>query len=783
MMDPQTHLKTILKNKYQKLNDAYSEKSLLPSRLCYRLLKQDYPLNNLQQHEFRYVDKSDLHSWLYFSTDSLSSILSCNCKHERWKRTVITLGVGGVGKTTTVQSCALEWAEDKGYHNIRLLFPLTFWELNLLKGKKNLIEILQTFYPELKELDSSGLNEKDVWFVLDGLDEYHLPLNFSCPTVSDVSQVSTVDVLLANLIKGNLFPRAHVWITTRYAAATQIPGCFLLKETEIQGFSNEQMEQHFKTVIGNDDLAYKAINHVKISRSLDFLCSIPPICTIMANVLKNHVKADDGFKINPLNLTQIYAHLIKASNPGIIAKLKNLALLRMKAGNVMYERDLQEGDISVKKASAFSKECPLVLREEKGLHNTTVFRFGHSSIQEFLAASAKLDDIEGNSAQSLCCKDLVDQMRQDPWGNSDVFLRFIFGLIKERDMLAPTDPLFAYTKKMILDNILEYTAVVLFHCLREYDSQALLNEVKFFQKFGICPIPESTPMQWHFVIQRTTNFEGMRNSFEMEVSKRCDERLLRELPNILKSKKAMLRFSNLTDKCCPALATILSTRESYLRELNLGYNNISDDGVRKLVEGLCNPNCRLKMLRLDGCEVTSCACVYLATALTQSRKLQMLDLSRNKIGNEGLQLLAQGLRSPECQLQILKLSQCNIEEKGCYYLASALKENSGHLKVLDLSINMVGDKGAIELFKRFNTLQLTKLEMYDCGLTALSCASIGEALKFETSTLIELNLSNNDLKDAGFSLICKAMCTWCSLETLKPSLKTEGADPAQKHRP
>ncbi|XP_037621098.1 NACHT, LRR and PYD domains-containing protein 12-like [Sebastes umbrosus] len=763
-MGLQNYLKTTLKNKYQKLDEAYSENSLLPPRLCHRPLS-----SNLHQHELRYVDNSDLHTWLLFETVPLADILSCDCKHKSSKRTVITLGVCGVGKTTTVQSCALEWAKGKGYHNIQLLFPLTFWELNLIKRKLSLIELLQMFYPELKELDISSLNENNVWFVLDGLDEYHLSLNFSCPTVSDVTEVSTVDTLVTNLIRGTLLPNAHIWITTRFSAATQIPDCYLLKETEVQGFSDEQKEQHFRTVIRNDDLANKAIDHVKISRSLNFLCQIPPICTIMANVLKDHLKSHDGFKINPLNLTQIYTNLVKASNSDIVAKLKKLALLHMGEGNVLYELDLLESDISVEEASTFSKECPLVLREEKGLHNTTVFRFGHSSIQEFFAASAKLDNIERGRIWSNRCRFLVDNALQSAEGKSDVFLRFIFGLIKERGMLEPTDPLFEYTKKKILENILSYSAVGLFHCLREYDSQALLTEVKFFLKFGFSPIHGFSQMHWNFMLQRTFNFEGIRDSFEMPVSTRCDERLLRQLPAILKSRKAMLRFSNLTDKCCSALAAVLSTKESYLRELDLGYNSISDNGVRELVEGLSDQNCSLKTVKLQACGMTSHACKYLATALRQSPKLQELDLRMNEIGDDGLRHLANGLGSPECQLETLKLSQCNIEHKGCCCLASALQKNPGSLKELDLSINMVGDKGANELFKKSDISQLTKLEMYHCGLTVLSCGSIGEALKFENSTLVELNLSSNNLRDAGFALICQGMYAWCSLEKLNVS--------------
>ncbi|XP_056226555.1 NACHT, LRR and PYD domains-containing protein 12-like [Seriola aureovittata] len=768
-MDLQTVLKTTLKNKYQKPNEVSSENSLLPSRLCYWKPRHDGALFDLYEHEFRHVDKSSFHTWVVFTTVPLTDILSCDCKHNSSKRTVITLGVSGVGKTTTVQSCALEWAAGKGYHDIHLLFPLTFWELNLFKCKLSIIELLQTFYPELEELGGSSLNKNNVWFVLDGLDEYNLPLKFNGPAVSDVSEVTTVDVLLTSLIRGTLLPNAHVWITTRYAAATQIPDGYLLKETELQGFSNEQKEQHFRTVIGDDDLANKAIDHMRISRSLDFLCQIPSICTILATVLKSQLKADKGFKINPLSLTQIYTNLVKASNSAFIAKLKNLALLRMAEGNVMYEDDLSERDISAEDASTFSRECPLVLREEKGLHNTSVFRFGHSSIQEFLAASATLDDIEANPLRSGCCQHLVEEALQSADGKYDVFLRFIFGLIKERHMLGPTDQLFDYTKRKILESIMSDSAVSLFHCLREYDSQALLNEVKFFLKFGSSPIDGFAPMHWQFMIQRTRTFEGMRETFEMEVSMRCDDRLLRQLPAILKSRKAMLRFSNLTDKCCRALAAVLSTRESYLRELDLGYNSIGEHGVGMLVEGLNDQYCRLKVLRLQGCGVTAKACEYLATFLTQSRRLQELDLSRNEIGDLGLGCLCNGLRSHDCLIETLKLSQCNIQQKGCYYLASALQRNPDHLTVLDLSINLVGDKGANKLFRKFDISQLRKLEMYHCSLTELSCASIGEALKSEASTLVELNLSSNNLKDAGFALMCEGMYAWCSLEKLNVS--------------
>ncbi|KAF3687143.1 NACHT, LRR and PYD domains-containing protein 14 [Channa argus] len=762
-MDLQRCLKTTLKKKYQKLNETDSENSSLPSRLCYREHKVSNVLSAAFEHEFNFVNNNTLQTWLALKTAPLKEVLSCDCKHNSSKRTVLTLGISGSGKTTTVQRCALDWAEEKEHHQIHLFFPLTFWELNLITQELSLVELLQTFYPELKQLDASTLNGNNIWFVLDGLDQYIVPLNFNCPTVTDASEVSTVDILLSNLIMGNLLSSAHVWITTRYAAASQIPLCHLLKETEVQWFSDEQKEQHFRTVIGNDDLANKAIDQMKISGNLDFLCRIPSICTIIAHFFKYDLEPDDGFNFSPWNLTQIYTNLIGSSD--IIDKLEKLALLWMEEGNVMYEHDLLKCDISVEEASALSKECPPVLIEERGLHNTTVFRFGHWSIQQYLAASAKLRDIELSPSKSACCQDLVDKALQSAEGKYDVFLRFIFGLIYEDNVLDPTDQLFEYTRKKILEN----TSVSLFYCLREYDSIALLDEVRFFLKYGFSPISDIVPKHFTLLMQKTCAFEGIYKRFQMQVSERCDQRLLQQLPAVLKSRNAVLQFSNLTDKCCQPLAAILSTRESYLKELDLGYNGIGDNGVRALVKGLSDQRCRLKVLSLKGCGMTSQACKYLATALTQSWSLRELNLCNNDIGDDGLHHLSSGLGSLECHLETLKLSQCSIKQSGCHHLASALQKNSSHLKVLDLSINMVGDKGANELFEKFDISKLRKLEMYHCGLTVLSCKNIGEALKSESSNLVEFNLSNNNLKDAGFAVICEGMRAWCSVEKLNVS--------------
>lgn len=384
-MDLQHNLKDILKNTYKKFKT---------SNQC----------NNSYQMELRD----------FFSLESvpLAEVLSCDCKHVPTKRIVLTFGECGIGKTTAVQRCALDWAEGKGYSKIDLLFVITVWELTLLKKKMTFIRLLKKFFPELQLLSAANLNRKNVWFVLDGLDALDVQVPLDSPVVNDVLAVSTVGTLLANLFNGNLLPNTHIWITSQFESGfiTSQFHSFILKETEVQKLDHEQKEQLFRTVVDNDDLVYKAINHIKISRTLDTLCGIPLICTSAATVLKEHVKKSHRFEINPLNVTQIYTQLIKAVNPGTIAALKYIALTYGKKMKFLCLEFLFAFGISAEEVLAISREWPLLMRETTGLRDGAVFCFGHSSMQAFLVASAILDKMPSQLRDlSSCCSDVVHQ--------------------------------------------------------------------------------------------------------------------------------------------------------------------------------------------------------------------------------------------------------------------------------------------------------------------------------------------------------------------------------------
>ncbi|KAI5615413.1 NACHT, LRR and PYD domains-containing protein 12 isoform X4, partial [Silurus asotus] len=727
------------------------------------------------------------------------------------RKSVLTKGVAGIGKTVSVQKFVLDWTEGKTNQDVQLIFPLPFRELNLMKEQKlSLIELLCVFFKEMKKIDISRLEK--ILFIFDGLDECRFPLDFQKTVrVCDVTESAPVHVLLINLIKGNLLPCALIWITSRPAAADQIPSECVHRVTEIRGFNNPQKEKYFRKRISDQNLASKIITHLKSLRSLYIMCHIPVFCWISAAVLERMLGEAENKEI-PKTLTQMYTHFLiiqtniirekylqkQESDEEMLLKLGKLAFQQLKKQNlIFYEEDLRECGIDVTEAAVYSGVCTQIFREEFGLLQSKVYCFVHLSIQEHLAALyvhlTAIKEQRNVLEQHQVCRKLsvvhwcaVDHALKSQTGHLDLFLRFLLGLSLKFNqkllysLVTQTESssqnkmeTVQYIKKKISEDLSAEKSINLFHCLNELGDDSLVKEIQQYLKSEAQN--ELSPSRWSalaFVLLTSAqDLEEFDLNKYITPDKIRDEILVRVMPVIAASRKAIIWCSEITWKSGKALTSVLNSETSNLRELHLTVNTLELSGdyistldMKRLSTLLENPECKVQDLGLVCCGVSDEGCAALASALRLNPShLRELNLSWNNVGDSGVKCLSSVLENPKCKLEKLGLQYCGISDEGCAALASALRSNPPHLRELNLYMNKVGDSGVKFLSAVLKNChcKLEILGLQDCGVSDEGCAALASALRSNPSHLRYLNLTRNKIGDLGIKRLSALKNDYC----------------------
>ncbi|XP_008401457.1 protein NLRC3-like [Poecilia reticulata] len=545
-----------------------------------------------QEHEFRQLKNAHPDQPLSDSTVNLSELFQSVADQEKPSRTVLTKGVAGIGKSFAVQKFILDWAEEETNQQTDFVFSLPFRELNLNVGEKSLHELLTEFYPFLRSLkDSQDYSKTKIIVILDGLDENRHQLDFQqSAKVTSLDDVSSVGDLVVSLIQGHLLPDANVWITSRPAAASQIPAEHIDTVTEIRGFTEAQKVKYFRKRFGDDSsLTARITSHIQSSQSLDIMCQIPVFCWISAVLFQEVFSRNEETEI-PQTLTELMAHFVFAQtkrrsrkydrNPEknrekllkthreFLLKLGKLAFVQLQENQlIFYEKDLENCGIDVGEATIYSGLCNTVLQEEEVSSQKKVFFFVHLTLQEFFAALHVYECMKTKKTNELgkflsvedediplldLLKMTVDKVLEKKNGYLDFFLRFLLGLMVEpnqrflQGLLTPLDEwddtdkkILTYLRSIRRKTVSPDSCITIFQTMTEMRDHKVKDEIQEFLKLSDHSKMELAPLHCSALAYMLQASKNDLDLLDLKTYNTTDDGRRRLIPAVRSSKRAV----------------------------------------------------------------------------------------------------------------------------------------------------------------------------------------------------------------------------------------------------
>nr|XP_057917755.1 NLR family CARD domain-containing protein 3 isoform X2 [Doryrhamphus excisus] len=672
-------------------------------------------------------------------------------------RVSLTIGVGGIGKTTRVQCFIRQWIQGTVCPDVSFVLPFTFSQLNVLE-KLSVERLVKMVFPHLSDPSLILSSSCRTLLIFDGLDDFRCTLNFShAAPCDDIKKEVPIEDLVTNIIRGNLLPGVALWVTSRPRVASLIPGGLVDRVTEVPGFSPKDVHVFLNHHIPEMDFAHKIWAHLHSHKNLMVFCYTPSFCCIVADTMKYLLQSGEEEQL-PKTCTELYAHFcgmraesgeprgrepvketLYGSNRKLLGNLGRLAFNGVLKYNYTFsEQDLRACGIDLV-LPPNSLAAGLLIRDETFL--CTTYHFTHLTLQEFLAAmfycmSSKraIFDLFSESTMSWPkigflnhFKSAIQRSQQAADGHLDVFARFLSGL------LCPL------TVKPLAG-------------LLEMQHTDLLRTVEDDLRLGSLT---GKLTQAHCVVL----------GYLLQVSPECSEQTNLKaslnyatvkclLPQLLYCNHLRLESNHFKDDVMELLGSLLSAKDCHIQKISLADNDVSSKGVRALSRALM-VNRTLTSLNLRNNKIGAKGTKILAEALKMNQVLLSVNLQNNAIEEEGAWALAEVLEC-NCKLASLNIRKNGIGANGAKRIADALKANRTLTKFI-LCSNQLGDTGTISMAEALTvnhtllSLQLQSNSISNKGMTALT-----KALRLNRG-LISLNLRENSIGIEGAKNMARAL--------------------------
>ncbi|XP_078087482.1 NACHT, LRR and PYD domains-containing protein 12-like [Mustelus asterias] len=646
------------------LDDQYTELILISSLRERRLVEHELLSRGKDHEEWqqRYIT-SDLEK---IRIDQLFRSSFGQSSHSG---TSVVSGVAGIGKTTMVLKMVHEWAAGRIYPQFQFVFHFTFRNLNAIKGKTSLKEIVLDSYPYLEgTIREIWMRPEYLLLVFDGLDEFQHTIDFTDRVASKATETlcsspdftCEVSEIVLCLVQEKLLKGCSVLITSRPTALGSLEKAKINLWAEILGFLAGQRKDYFRRFFGSENLATKVFKYVEENEILYTMCFNPSYCWITCSTLGPLFTQPGGKQPLPKTITQLFSNYVYNLLKNHQRDVEDQRMVLLRLGELAYQGVSKRVIVFNEEhfcqhqlePSKFISGFMMEILERDDAAKYVVFTFIHLTIQEFLAALAQYLSPRHQNILEL----LHWAFKKDD-GRFEIFIRFVVGLsasTSSRQLEEILGPLSHHTTCQVIDwlqaniqaeiknmdkNTGKRQLLNIFHYLSESQNTALVRKtVGSVEKLNFGDTNPQNALRLNpldcAVLSHVLQLCETMEELNLEKCYIQEEGVKRLAPAIHKCKVLRLNHNHIGDRGVSVLSAALLHEDCKTQKLDLQDNNLTAACIDDLRSAF-NVNQSLTMLYLDGNKFTDQCVPGLRHLIMSCKNLELIQLWRNQFTPDG----------------------------------------------------------------------------------------------------------------------------------------------------